>query len=36
MPAIATIVIDMLNPYDHEDSEALAENVRDVLDRCGA
>ena len=32
MPAVATIVIDMLNPYDHEDSEALAENVRDVLE----
>ena len=28
MPTIATIVIDMLNPYDHEDAEALAEQAK--------
>lgn len=28
----ATIVIDMLNPYDHEDSDALAEQVRGRID----
>jgi nicotinamidase-related amidase len=32
MPAIATIVIDMLNPYDHEDAEPLAENARSVIE----
>ncbi len=28
MSRIATIVIDMLNPYDHEDADALAEQAR--------
>ena len=32
MPRIATLVIDMLNPYDHEDGDALAEQVRDRID----
>ena len=32
MSRIATIVIDMLNPYDHEDSEALAENVSERIE----
>jgi nicotinamidase-related amidase len=32
MPPGATIIIDMLNPYDHEDSEALAEQVRTRID----
>src|SRR4051812_14864408 len=27
VPKVATVVIDMLNPYDHEDGEALAEQV---------
>jgi nicotinamidase-related amidase len=27
----ALIVIDMLNPYEHEDADRLAESVRDVL-----
>ncbi len=32
MPGSALVVIDMLNPYDHEDAEALAENVRATID----
>jgi len=28
MSRIATVVIDMLNPYDHEDGEELAEQVK--------
>jgi nicotinamidase-related amidase len=32
MSRIATIVIDMLNPYDHEDSEELAEQVKSRID----
>ncbi|MDA0180161.1 cysteine hydrolase [Solirubrobacter phytolaccae] len=31
MPETALIVIDMLNTYDHEDGEALAESVREQL-----
>ena len=31
MPETALIVIDMLNTYDHEDADRLAESVRDVL-----
>ena len=27
MPRIATLVIDMLNPYDHEDADALADQA---------
>ncbi|MEA2195109.1 MAG: hypothetical protein QOG42_1543, partial [Solirubrobacteraceae bacterium] len=27
----ALIVVDMLNEYDHEDAEALVENVRAAL-----
>ncbi len=30
--AAALIVIDMLNPYDHEDAEPLMESVRGMLD----
>jgi nicotinamidase-related amidase len=32
VPGTALIVIDMLNPYDHEDAEALAENVAAIAD----
>jgi nicotinamidase-related amidase len=31
MPTTALLVIDMLNPYDHEDAEPLAESVREKL-----
>lgn len=31
MPATALLIIDMLNPYDHEDAEPLAESVREKL-----
>jgi nicotinamidase-related amidase len=31
VPETALIVIDMLNAYDHEDGEALAESVREKL-----
>ncbi len=31
MPETALIVIDMLNTYDHEDGDALAESVRTAL-----
>jgi nicotinamidase-related amidase len=27
----ALLVIDMLNPYDHEDAEKLAENVKEIV-----
>ena len=33
MPETALIVIDMLNTYDHEDAETLADSVRDALPR---
>jgi len=33
MPRTALIVIDMLNPYDHEDAETLAASVRDAVPR---
>ena len=29
---LATIVIDMLNPYDHEDGEALAAQAADRIE----
>jgi nicotinamidase-related amidase len=32
VPGVAVIVVDMLNPYDHEDGEALAEQVRDRIE----
>lgn len=32
MPAIATIVIDMLNPYDHEDADALASQAESRIE----
>jgi hypothetical protein len=32
MAGAATIVIDMLNPYDHEDGETLAERVRSCIE----
>jgi nicotinamidase-related amidase len=32
MASSALIVIDMLNPYDHEDADELARHVRDVVD----
>jgi nicotinamidase-related amidase len=31
MPATALIIIDMLNPYDHEDAEPLAASVEEAL-----
>jgi nicotinamidase-related amidase len=31
MPHTALLVIDMLNTYDHEDADKLAESVREVL-----
>ena len=31
MPETALIVIDMLNPYDHEDADELAASVRETL-----
>ena len=33
MPEIALVVIDMLNPYDHEDADALAASARDAVPR---
>ena len=33
MPATALLVVDMLNPYDHEDADKLAESVRERLPR---
>lgn len=36
MPETALIVVDMLNPYDHEDAEPLAESVRECLPRIVA
>jgi nicotinamidase-related amidase len=36
VPGVATIVIDMLNPYDHDDGDALAEQVRERLDAIRA
>jgi nicotinamidase-related amidase len=32
----ALIVIDMLNPYDHEDAEALVKSVRGMIDELQA
>jgi nicotinamidase-related amidase len=34
--ASALIVIDMLNPYDHEDAEPLVESVRGMIDELQA
>jgi nicotinamidase-related amidase len=31
----ALVVLDMLNPYEHEDAEALAESVREALPAIG-
>ena len=33
MPQTALVVVDMLNPYDHEDAEPLARSVRETLPR---
>jgi len=33
LPATALLVVDMLNPYDHEDADPLAESVREALPR---
>jgi nicotinamidase-related amidase len=33
MPATALLVVDMLNPYDHEDADGLAGSVRERLPR---
>jgi nicotinamidase-related amidase len=32
MAATALIVVDMLNPYDHEDADALAESVEGIVE----
>ena len=32
MPSAALLVIDMLNPYDHEDADALADNAAAVVE----
>jgi nicotinamidase-related amidase len=32
MAATAIVVVDMLNPYEHEDAEILADSVEDVID----
>ena len=32
MSASALIVVDMLNPYDHDDADRLAESAEDVVD----
>jgi len=31
MPSAALLVIDMLNPYDHEDADALAAHAASVV-----
>jgi nicotinamidase-related amidase len=31
-PGAALLVIDMLNPYEHEDAEALAAHVREIVE----
>jgi nicotinamidase-related amidase len=33
VPRTALAIIDMLNPYDHEDADALAESARDAVPR---
>jgi nicotinamidase-related amidase len=33
MPKTAVVVVDMLNPYEHEDAEELAGSVREALPR---
>ena len=33
MPHTALLIVDMLNPYDHEDADDLAESVRQALPR---
>ena len=33
MPRTALVVVDMLNPYEHEDADELAESVRETLPR---
>jgi nicotinamidase-related amidase len=32
MPSAALLVVDMLNPYDHEDADALAGNVTPIVE----
>lgn len=32
VPTVATVVIDMLNPYDHEDADALAEHAKERIE----
>ena len=32
MPGTALVVVDMLNPYDHEDAEILVESVADTIE----
>jgi nicotinamidase-related amidase len=36
VPGTALVVIDMLNPYDHEDADVLAENVAAIVDPLAA
>ncbi|MEA2167357.1 MAG: hypothetical protein QOF76_657 [Solirubrobacteraceae bacterium] len=32
MSDLAVVIIDMLNPYEHDDAEALAKNVESIID----
>ena len=34
--AVALLVIDMLNPYEHEDADQLADNVKEIVDPLAA
>ena len=32
MSEVAVLVVDMLNPYRHEDADVLAPNMADIVD----
>ena len=32
MPSVALLVVDMLNPYDHDDAEALADHAAGIVE----
>ena len=32
MPRLATLIIDMLNPYDHEDADDLADQAKSRIE----
>jgi len=36
MPSAGLLVVDMLNPYDHEDAGALADNVAPIVEPLAA